>query len=149
MKARLKFMVDDIGPEGMRERVEAKLGRKLEDFTLPPIHVQPSNHLGVHEQKQEGLRTIGVPVHLGLVSGDQMIAVADLAERIGGDVRVTRQQNFVVANVPASELDATLLELARIGFPVEEHSLRGNSIACTGEPHCNFSVAETKTRLGA
>ena len=24
-----------------------------------------------------------------------------------------------------------------------------NSIACTGEPHCNFSVAETKTRLGA
>ena len=27
--------------------------------------------------------------------------------------------------------------------------MRGNSIACTGEPHCNFSVAETKTRLGA
>jgi sulfite reductase beta subunit-like hemoprotein len=149
VKARLKFMVDDIGPEGMRERVEAKLGRKLEDFTLPPIHVQPSNHLGVHEQKQEGLHTIGVPVHLGLISGDQMIAIAGLAERIGGDVRVTRQQNFVVANVPTSELDATLLELTRIGFPVEEHSLRGNSIACTGEPHCNFSVAETKTRLGA
>jgi sulfite reductase beta subunit-like hemoprotein len=149
VKARLKFMVDDIGPEGMRERVEAKLGRKLEDFTLPPIHVQPSNHLGVHEQKQEGLHTIGVAVHLGLISGDQMIAIAGLAERIGGDVRVTRQQNFVVANVPTSELDATLLELTRIGFPVEEHSLRGNSIACTGEPHCNFSVAETKTRLGA
>jgi ferredoxin-nitrite reductase len=88
-------------------------------------------------------------VHLGLISGDQMIAIAGLAERIGGDVRVTRQQNFVVANVPTSELDATLLELTRIGFPVEEHSLRGNSIACTGEPHCNFSVAETKTRLGA
>jgi sulfite reductase beta subunit-like hemoprotein len=149
VKARLKFMVDDIGPEGMRERVEAKLGRKLDDFALPPIHVQPSNHLGVHEQKQEGLHTIGVPVHLGLISGDQMIAIADLAERIGGDVRVTRQQNFVVANVPGSELDATLLELTRIGFPVEERSLRGNSIACTGEPHCNFSVAETKTRLGA
>src|SRR5580693_10594474 len=27
VKARLKFMVDDIGPEGMRERVEARLGR--------------------------------------------------------------------------------------------------------------------------
>jgi ferredoxin-nitrite reductase len=25
--------------------------------------------------------------------------------------------------------------------------VRGNSIACTGEPHCNFSVTETKTRL--
>ena len=37
VKARLKFMVDDIGPEGIRERVEAKLGKKLEDYTLPPI----------------------------------------------------------------------------------------------------------------
>src|SRR5262245_50993129 len=148
VKARLKFMVDDIGPEGMRERVEAKLGRTLEDFTLPPIDVEPSNHLGVHTQKQDGLRSIGVPVHLGLISGDQMIALAVLAGRIGADVRITRQQNFIVANVPAAELDSTVAEIERIGFPVEEHSLRGNSIACTGEPHCNFSVAETKTRLG-
>src|SRR5712691_4267586 len=65
VKARLKFMVDDIGPEGMRERVEAKLGRTLEDFRLPRIDVEPSNHLGVHPQKQKGLRSIGVPVDLG------------------------------------------------------------------------------------
>jgi len=149
VKARLKFMVDDVGPEGMRERVEAKLGRALEDFTLAPIDVQPSNHLGIRAQKQEGLHSIGVPVHLGLISGDQMIAVADLAERLGGDVRIARQQNFIVANAPESEVDATVAELDRIGFPVEEHSLRGNAIACTGEPHCNFSVTETKTRLGA
>jgi sulfite reductase beta subunit-like hemoprotein len=149
VKARLKFMVDDIGPEGMRDRVEAKLGRALESFTLPRIDVEPSNHLGVRPQKQEGLHSIGVPVHLGLISGDQMIAVAELAERVGGDVRITRQQNFIVANVPEAQVAPTVAELERIGFPVEERSLRGNSIACTGEPHCNFSVAETKTRLGA
>jgi sulfite reductase beta subunit-like hemoprotein len=149
VKARLKFMIDDIGAEGMRERVETKLGRALEDFALPATSVAPSDHIGVHEQKQPGLRYIGVPVHLGLVSGDQMIAIADLAGRIGGDVRITRQQNFVVANVPDTELGATVAELERIGFSVEERSLRGNAIACTGEPHCNFSVAETKTRLGA
>src|SRR3989454_4559347 len=82
VKARLKFMIDDIGAEGMRERAEAKLGRRLEDFTLPPPAVQPGDHMGVHEQKQPGLDYIGVPVHLGLVSGDQMIGVADLAERL-------------------------------------------------------------------
>ena len=27
------------------------------------------------------------------------------------------------------------------------HPLRAESIACTGEPHCNFAVAETKSRL--
>ncbi len=149
VKARLKFMIDDIGPEGMRERVEARLGRKLEDYTLPPIDVEPSHHLGVHAQKQEGLSYIGVPVHLGLISGGQMIAIADLADRFGGDVRLTRQQNFIVTGVPNDRIDEAKAELETIGFPLDINPVRGNSIACTGEPHCNFSVAETKTRLGA
>ncbi len=148
VKARLKFMVDAIGPEGIRERVEARLEKKLEDYSLPPITVEPSHHLGVHAQRQEGLNYIGVPVHLGLISGDQMIAVADLAERFGGDIRLTRQQNFIVTGVPTESLDEATAELERIGFPLDINPVRGNSIACTGEPHCNFSVAETKTRLG-
>ena len=122
--------------------------RTLEDYTLPPIAVEPSHHLGVHPQKQEGLSYIGVPVHLGLVSGDQMIAIADLAERYGGDIRLTRQQNFIVTGVPNESVDEVVAELERIGFPLDINPVRGNSIACTGEPHCNFSVAETKTRLG-
>src|SRR5919206_310340 len=148
VKARLKFMIDDVGAEGMRERAEAKLGRRLEDFTLPPPEVQPSDHMGVHAQKQPDLRYIGVPVHLGLVSGDQMIAVADLAERLGGDVRITRQQNFILANVPEADVDGALYELEQIGFSLDVNHVRAASIACTGEPHCNFSVTETKSRLG-
>jgi len=148
VKARLKFMIDDIGPEGMRERVEARLGRTLDDFALPPVALAPHDHLGVHEQKQPGLAYLGVPVHLGLISGDQMIAVADLAEQVGGDVRVTRLQNFVIANVPVAKVDRVVSELASIGFPLDLNPIRGRSIACTGEPHCNFSVTETKTRLG-
>ena len=37
--------------------------------------------------------------------------------------------------------------LARIGLPVDANPLRGTAIACTGEPHCNFAVTETKGRL--
>src|SRR3954452_24060584 len=149
VKARLKFMVDDIGVDGLRARVEERLGRALDEFALPPVEVEPSNHLGVHPQKQEGLSYIGVPVHLGLVSGDQLIAVADLAERFGGEIRITRQQNFVLTGVPSGQVDSVGAELEAIGFPLAINGLRGNSIACTGEPHCNFSVTETKTRLGA
>src|SRR5215216_2818776 len=111
VKARLKFMVDDIGPDGMRERVEAKLARTLTPFALPPAQRQPTNHLGIRGQAQPGLSSVGVPVHLGLVSGDQMRAVAALAERIGGDVRLTRQQNFVLASVPDGEVAAAVAEL--------------------------------------
>jgi sulfite reductase beta subunit-like hemoprotein len=148
VKARLKFMIDDIGPEGMRERVEERLGRRLESFALPPVATAPHDHLGVHAQKQPGLFYIGAPVHLGLISGDQMIAVADLAERVGGDVRITRLQNFVIANVPEAEVETVVSALAEIGFSLDVNPVRGRSIGCTGEPHCNFSVTETKTRLG-
>ena len=34
VKARIKFMVDDSGPEGMRAEVERRLGYALPDFTL-------------------------------------------------------------------------------------------------------------------
>jgi ferredoxin-nitrite reductase len=145
VKARLKFMVDDIGAEGMLERVEAKLGRTLERYELPPITAQPSAHIGVHAQKQPGLSYIGVPVQLGLTSGDQLIAVADLVQSFGGDIRLTRQQNLIVTGV--ADVDVTLASLDELGLPLTTNEIWANSIACTGEPHCNFSVGETKDRL--
>jgi len=130
VKARLKFMVDDLGPEGIRQRVERRLDRRFDDFTLPPLP-RPSNHLGVHEE------WVGVPVHLGLITGDQLIGLAEL----GHEVRITRQQNLVL--VGNADVDA----LAQLGLPVDAGELRGDAIACTGEPHCNFSVTETKSRM--
>ncbi len=86
-----------------------------------------------------------MPVPLGLTSGDQLVAVAALAEEVGGDVRLTRQQNLIVTGV--EDVDAALARLAEIGLPLDRNGIWGTSIACTGEPHCNFSVGETKTRL--
>ncbi len=88
---------------------------------------------------------MGAPVHLGLISGDQMLAVAALAESEGHDVRVTRQQNLVVTGI--RDVDTATRVLSEIGFPVDANRLRSNAIGCTGEPHCNFAVAETKGRL--
>jgi ferredoxin-nitrite reductase len=90
---------------------------------------------------------VGLPVHLGLVSGDQMLALAELAESIGGDVRLTRQQNLVLTNVAADRLADLTAAVAGIGLPLDASALRGDAVACTGEPHCNFSVTETKSRM--
>src|SRR5262245_9204247 len=149
VKSRMKFMVDDYGPEGMRAEVERRLGRELEDYELDAPPESFADHVGVHPQQQAGLHYVGVPVHLGLVSGEQMAAVADLAERLGGDVRVTRLQNFVLAGVPEERVDETVAELESIGFPLGLNHVRAASLACTGEPHCNYSVTETKTRADA
>ena len=54
----------------------------------------------------------------------------------------TRQQNLVLVG----DVDARR-PLAEIGLPLDAGALRGDAIACTGEPHCNFSVTETKSRM--
>jgi ferredoxin-nitrite reductase len=149
VKSRMKFLMDDYGPEGIRAAVEKRLGRRFDDFTLPPHPGTDTTHVGVTPQKQEGLSAIGIPVNVGLISGDQMIAIADLAESLGGDIRVTRHQNLIVTGVPAEQLEEVKAAIEAIGFPLDLHPMRGASIGCTGEPHCNFSVTETKTRLDA
>jgi ferredoxin-nitrite reductase len=147
VKARIKFMVDDYGPDGMRVEVERRLGYALPDFTLSPHPATHADHLGTQPQKQDGLLTVGIPVHVGLITGDRLIALAQLAKELGGDVRVTRQQNLVLTGVPEIALDTTLAAIRAAGFELDANPVRGASIACTGEPHCNFSVTETKTRL--
>jgi ferredoxin-nitrite reductase len=146
-KARLKFMVDDYGPEGMRAEAERFLGRKLRDLPEPPVRIGETEHLGVNAQKQDGLSYIGFPAYLGRISGEQMLRVADLAESVGGDVRLTRQQNFIVANVPDAEVDRIVAGVTEIGFPLDVNRLRATSLGCTGSPLCNYAVAETKVKL--
>jgi sulfite reductase beta subunit-like hemoprotein len=146
-KARLKFLVDDYGPEGVLEAVEKKLGRKLEPLQAVPRPSGTTDHLGVRPQKQRGLFYIGFPVFLGKVTGEQTIQIADLAAEFGGDIRLARQQNFIITNVPEQRVDEVIERIAAIGFPVDVNGIRGGSIGCTGQPLCNYAVAETKTKL--
>src|SRR5205814_919012 len=105
------------------------------------------DHMGVHEQRQPGLYHVGVPVPVGIADGGQLVAIADLADELGGDVRLTKQQNLIVTGVPEARLQETKDRLGEIGFDVDAHPLAATAIACTGEPHCNYSVAETKGKM--
>jgi ferredoxin-nitrite reductase len=146
-KARLKFLVDDYGPDGVRDAIEKQLGRPLQPLAEAPRPVGAVDHLGVHPQKQSGLNYIGFPVFLGQVTGEQTIQIADLAAELGSDIRLSRQQNFILTNVPDARLDEVIRRVADIGFPLDVNGIRGASVGCTGEPLCNYAVAETKTKL--
>jgi ferredoxin-nitrite reductase len=148
VKARLKFMMDDVGPARYRELIEERLGRRLLDFALP--EARPGEHItGIHPQRQDGLMYAGFPVTAGLVNGDQLRRIADAAEGAGAGIRLTREQNFILTHIPADRVDAVVAEVARIGFPLGVNRLRASSIACTGSPLCNYAVALTKPRLVA
>lgn len=146
-KARLKFLVDDYGPEAVRRMVEERLGHPLEDGRAPEP-VGETDHLGITPQKQEGLYALGFPVPMGWVSGTQLIRIAEVAEAVGADIRFTRQQNFLLTHVPEDRLEWVREEMARLGFPLERNRIYGNSTACTSHRFCNYSVAETKEKLG-
>ncbi len=146
-KARLKFAMDDHGPAEYRRRVEEILGRRLADGVAPEAAPGPQVHLGVHPQRQPGLYYVGVPVFLGIVRGPQMEALADLAASFAGGIRLTRQQNVILTDVPAGRVEGVRAALVDIGFPLGAHGLRGVAIGCTGSPLCNYAVGETKTKL--
>jgi ferredoxin-nitrite reductase len=105
------------------------------------------DHLGIHAQKQPGLYYVGCPVFLGQVTGEQTIQIADLAASYGGDVRLARQQNFILSGIPETRVQEVIQRVAEIGFPLDINGIRGSSVGCTGQPLCNFAVAETKTKL--
>jgi ferredoxin-nitrite reductase len=149
VKARLKFMVDDYGIEGFRALVEGRLGRTLENLAELPLPDSESDHLGIHEQKQAGLLYAGFPVYLGLMSGRQMCEIAGLAADFGGDIRLTRRQNFILTGIPRERLDEVLERTAEIGFPIDANGLYGASIGCIGDPHCNYAVTPTKEKLAS
>ena len=147
VKARLKFMIDDYGPEEFRKLVEARLGFALEPLAELPLAAEESDHMGIHEQKQTGLYYVGFPVYLGVMSGRQMRELAKLADEFGGDIRLTRRQNFIVTGIPAARLDATIARVGEIGFPLDANGLYASSIGCIGDPHCNYAVTPTKEKL--
>ena len=152
-KARFKFMVDDDGAESIREQLEAHLGRRLEDLEVNPRPIGRTDHMGIRKQKageQGDLFYIGFPVFPGLMTGEQMCRTADLLDEYTegrGEFRITREQNFILTHVPEARVEALVRAVGELGFPLDVNAIRGHSIGCTGDPHCNFAVGSTKPKL--
>jgi ferredoxin-nitrite reductase len=83
------------------------------------------------------------------MSGRQMRQIADLASTYGGDIRLTRRQNFILTGIPEDRLDEVIAQAAEIGFPLDVNGLYGSSIGCIGDPHCNYAVTPSKEKLAA
>ena len=147
-RARIKFLVDEWGVERLRAEVEERLGRALPASVVPADPVDPHrDHLGVHPQVQPGLYYLGATTLRGRFTGDQMIAVADIADRFGsGALRCTNRQNIIVLDVPDGQVDEAAASLRDVGLPTEASTFRRGVISCTGMEFCKLAIVETKER---
>jgi len=147
-RARIKFLVDEWGVERIRAEVERRLGRSFPTSVEPADPVDPHrDHLGIHPQVQPGLYYLGATTLRGRFTGDQMIAVADIADRFGsGALRCTNRQNIVVLDVPDPQVDEAAASLRDVGLPTEASTFRRGVISCTGMEFCKLAIVETKER---
>jgi sulfite reductase (ferredoxin) len=132
------------------DRFLAELQSRLDFKLLPGVPEQVPNdifrdHAGIHAQRQPGLSSVGASVLRGRLTGEQLEAAADLAERLGGGgLRTTVSQNLLFVDVPNSKTAELAGELGKIGLQVDGTSFWRGAIACTGTEFCKLAITETK-----
>ncbi len=88
------------------------------------------------------LKKTGVPP--GDLTDPQMDAVASLADRFSfGELRVTHEQNLVLADVRVRDLPALWWEAKRLGLATPNIGLLTNIISCPGGDFCSLANARS------
>ena len=88
------------------------------------------------------LKKTGVPP--GDATADQMDAVADLADRFSfGELRVSHEQNLILADVRQAELYELWQEAKALGLATPNIGLLTNIIACPGGDFCSLANAKS------
>jgi ferredoxin-nitrite reductase len=147
-KARLMWLIDEIGIESFRTMVEEQLGRPLATAAeKDEIDWEKRDHIGVYPQKQPGLNFVGLHVPIGRFFAQDMFDLARIAEVYGsGEIRLTVEQNVIIPNIPDENLEAFLAESLLEKFSIAPKSLDRALISCTGSQFCGFALIETKNR---
>ena len=153
-KARLKYLVDTWGVERFLAETEKRLAFPLIHFPAesckPRKPINRQGHIGVHPQIQNGMNYIGVVAPVGRVSAEQMVAMADVAERFGtGELRLTVWQNALVPNVADANVEAAVEAIRAAGLKVEAGGVLGGTVACTGNKGCKYAASDTKSHAVA
>jgi len=148
-RARMKHLFTREGwtPERFLSEIERRIGYS---FDPAPRETAPEDvlrdNVGIHPQKQTGLSYVGAAVLRGRLSGDQLAAAAELAERFGdGQLRTTIMQNLLFINIPSQRTRELAGELDKIGLHVEGSTFWRGAIACTGTEFCKLAISETKS----
>src|SRR4029077_5858134 len=78
------------------------------------------------------------------VTCDQMNAIADLADRYSfGELRVSHEQNLILADVRQTDLEALWKEARALGLATPNIGLITNIISCPGGDFCSLANAKS------
>jgi ferredoxin-nitrite reductase len=148
-RARIKFLVDALGPEGFRAALEAEVGRELRRAAPARPDMRGHDHIGVTPQPDGERAAVGFVVPVGRLRADQLAELARLAREYGtrdGELRLTHQQNVVIPHVRLDRVGALLAEPINEELPSEPDLFVRGIQTCTGKEFCGLAKVHTKER---
>lgn len=168
MKARLKFLVDEIGLPQLMDLVnEERIALKnqvykvdedvLPDLQLPELLPSEESTLvydavkyekwqdtNIVEQKQEGYFGVFVKLPLGNLSSDKARAFADIADKYAAnEMRITINQGYLLRHVRPEVLKHLFVELDKLGLAEPGFDSVGDITACPGTDSCNLAISDS------
>ena len=165
-KARLKFLLKDLGLEAFKVLVEEEQNAiEYKTVTIdeasytasipvsvatPKVDIQNSKaynlwkSTNVVPQKQEGYVAIGIKVLLGDFYTDKARLLSDLVEKYAaGEIRLSLRQNILIPFVKEDLLPFFYIELEKLGFVEAGYNKAVDITACPGTDTCNLGIASS------
>ena len=166
-KARLKFVVDKLGMEKVKELYEEEYAA-LNGKTYPAIDVaetgdpripeyQPNNqhdsdpefilwkNRNIEAQKQSGFHNVQIKLILGDFDVPQARALATIAEKYAGaSIICTVNQNVMIPWVKEDALGAIYHELKNIGLHKAGTEEIRDITCCPGSETCNLGITASR-----
>lgn len=167
MKARFKFLLDDVGLEKMMELVQEEW-KALKNKVYPiDLNIVPAPHIpeavvtdevvladpdkfarwektNVVKQKQEGFLGVYVKLTLGNMASDLARKFADIVDQFAShELRVTVNQGYLLRYVRPSVLKNLFVALDQLGLAEPGFDSVADITACPGTESCALAISDS------
>jgi sulfite reductase (NADPH) hemoprotein beta-component len=147
--ARLKYTIEDRGLDAFRTEVERRSGVKL-GKPRPYTFTSTGDRYGWTDG-DNGRAHLTLFIENGRlkdIAGAQMMTgLRRIATVHDGDLRLTANQNVIIADVRPENRQAIGALVAEHGLTAQASALRRNSMACVALPTCGLALAESERYL--
>ena len=166
-KARLKFLINDIGLEDFKDLVAAEqnaiefksveidvenyeITKPAQISQIPEVTISDKKQFEIWKstnvipQKQQGYVAIGVKVLLGNFYTDAARKLADLVSKYAAsEIRFTLRQNLIIPFVKEELVPFFYSELTKLNFAEPGYNKAVDITACPGTDTCNLGIASS------
>jgi sulfite reductase (NADPH) hemoprotein beta-component len=148
--ARLKYTIEDRGLDAFRAEVEKRAGAKLE-APKPYTFTSLGDRYGWTEG-ENGKSHLTLYIESGRIKdtaggAGMLTGLRKIAEIHKGDMRLTANQNVIIANISKEERPTIEALVAQYNLIQPASGLRRNSMACVALPTCGLALAESERYL--